>query len=267
MVVKIRFARFGPRHSPFYNIVVAQARSARDSKPLEVVGTYNPLPQKPTNLSEEEAKVAKAFKEISIDRSRVKYWLGVGAQPTDSVWRLLSMAGSTYQGIPLIIHHVLLYGYNNNAFISPYNKLSSWVKSLQEKGLFTVTEKAKNPETPVYSIPGALYPQGGSFGGSNIDEILLPKFQTSSFGSSDFLGYLRARGIRHVVLCGLTTIGAILGSARHGADLDYHAIIPRTGVMDDESDVNDFILQRVLPKFVDIVDMKDVKDLFTRATD
>jgi ribosomal protein S16 len=66
-------------------------RSARDSKPLEVVGTYNPLPQKPTNLSEEEAKVAKAFKEISIDRSRVKYWLGVGAQPTDSVWRLLSM--------------------------------------------------------------------------------------------------------------------------------------------------------------------------------
>ena len=39
-------------------------------------------------------------------------------------------AGSTYQGIPLIIHHVLPYGYNNNAFISPYNKLSSWVKSL-----------------------------------------------------------------------------------------------------------------------------------------
>jgi small subunit ribosomal protein S16 len=66
-------------------------RSARDSKPLEVIGTYNPVPQKPTNLSEAEASVAKAFKEISIDRSRVKYWLGVGAQPSDSVWRLLSM--------------------------------------------------------------------------------------------------------------------------------------------------------------------------------
>ncbi|KUL92183.1 hypothetical protein ZTR_02543 [Talaromyces verruculosus] len=164
-------------------------------------------------------------------------------------------AGSTYQGIPLIIHHVLPYGYNNNAFISP------------EKSLSTVTEKAKNPETPIYSIPEALYPQGGSFGGSNIDEVLLPKFQTSSFGSSDFLGYLRARGIRHVVLCSMTTVGAILGPARHGADLDYHVIIPRTGVMDDEDDVNNFILQRVLPKFVDIVDMKDVKDLFTSATD
>lgn len=176
-------------------------------------------------------------------------------------------AGGAYVGIPLIIHHVLPYGYNNNEFISPYNKLSSWVNSLQEKRLFTVTEKAKNPETPVYSIPEALYPQGGSFGGSNIDEILLPKFQTSSFGSSDLLGYLRARGILHVVLCGLTTLGAILGSARHGADLDYHVIIPRSGVMDDEDDVNDFILQRVLPKFVDIVDMEDVKNLFTRATD
>lgn len=179
---------------------------------------------------------------------------------------LKELAGGAYVGIPLIIHHVLPYGYNNNAFISPYNKLSSWVKSLQEKGLFTVTEKAKNPETPVYSIPEALYPQGGSFGGSNIDEILLPKFQTSSFGSSDLLGYLRARGIRHVVLCGLTTVGAILGSARHGADLDYHVIIPKSGVMDDDDDeVNDFILERVLPKFVDIVDMKDVKDLFTNA--
>jgi small subunit ribosomal protein S16 len=68
-------------------------RSARDSKPLEVIGTYNPIPQKPTNLSDEEARVAKPFKEIALDRSRAKYWLGVGAQPSESVWRLLSMAG------------------------------------------------------------------------------------------------------------------------------------------------------------------------------
>ncbi|CRG87661.1 Ribosomal protein S16, mitochondrial [Talaromyces islandicus] len=93
MVVRIRLSRFGPRHSPFYNIVVAQARTARDSKPLEVIGTYNPIPQKPTNLSEKEALVAKPFKEISLDQTRAKYWLGVGAQPTDGVWRLLTMLG------------------------------------------------------------------------------------------------------------------------------------------------------------------------------
>ncbi|KAI5304150.1 37S ribosomal protein S16, mitochondrial [Ascosphaera pollenicola] len=93
MVVKLRLARFGKRHQPLYNIVVAQARSARDSKPLEVIGTYNPTPQKPTGLSDYEARNAKPYKDIALDQSRAKYWLGVGAQPSDTVWRLLSMVG------------------------------------------------------------------------------------------------------------------------------------------------------------------------------
>ncbi|KAF7593241.1 37S ribosomal protein S16, mitochondrial [Aspergillus hancockii] len=93
MVVRIRLARFGNKHQPFYNIVVAQARSARNSKPLEVIGTYNPVPQRPTNLSDEEALSARPFKEVSLDQTRAKYWLGVGAQPSDGVWRLLSLAG------------------------------------------------------------------------------------------------------------------------------------------------------------------------------
>ncbi|OJJ58207.1 hypothetical protein ASPSYDRAFT_58719 [Aspergillus sydowii CBS 593.65] len=97
MVVRIRLARFGNKHQPFYNIVVAQARSARNSKPLEVIGTLNPVPQRPTNLSDEEAARARAYKEISLDRSRAKYWLGVGAQPSDSVWRLLNLAGLVQQ--------------------------------------------------------------------------------------------------------------------------------------------------------------------------
>ena len=66
-------------------------RTARDSKPLEVLGTYNPLPQRPTNLSTEEARKARAYKEIALDRSRAKYWLGVGAQPTDTAWRLMEL--------------------------------------------------------------------------------------------------------------------------------------------------------------------------------
>ncbi|KAL8963839.1 MAG: hypothetical protein Q9183_004913, partial [Haloplaca sp. 2 TL-2023] len=47
MVLKIRLARFGRRNAPFYNIVVAQARTARNSKPLEVLGTYDPIPKTP----------------------------------------------------------------------------------------------------------------------------------------------------------------------------------------------------------------------------
>lgn len=72
-------------------------RSARDSKPLEVIGTYNPIPQRPKNLSDEEARTAKPYKEIALDRSRAKYWLGVGAQPSDTVWRMLSMVSTAMQ--------------------------------------------------------------------------------------------------------------------------------------------------------------------------
>ncbi|KAL2813246.1 37S ribosomal protein S16 [Aspergillus granulosus] len=93
MVVRIRLSRFGNKHQPFYNIVVAQARTARDSKPLEVIGTFNPIPQRPTNLSDEEAKSARPYKDIALDKARASYWLGVGAQPSDSVWRILSLAG------------------------------------------------------------------------------------------------------------------------------------------------------------------------------
>jgi len=87
MVVRIRLARFGRKRAPFYNIVVAQARTARNSKPIEVLGTYDPIPKTPLSGR------GMPYKDIKIDSARAKYWLGVGAQPSDPVWRLLSMAG------------------------------------------------------------------------------------------------------------------------------------------------------------------------------
>ncbi|KAI1140911.1 ribosomal protein S16, mitochondrial [Hypoxylon sp. FL0543] len=88
MVVKIRLARFGRRNSPFYNIVVAHARTARNSRPLEVIGTYDPIP-KPDPYDDS----GRLHKDIKLDTLRAKYWIGVGAQPTDTVWRLLSLLG------------------------------------------------------------------------------------------------------------------------------------------------------------------------------
>ncbi|OLN96466.1 Ribosomal protein S16, mitochondrial [Colletotrichum chlorophyti] len=88
MVVRIRLARFGRVNQPFYNIVVSQARTARNSKPIEVIGTYDPLPKlDPYDASN------KPHKDIRLDSLRARYWIGVGAQPTDTVWRLLSMVG------------------------------------------------------------------------------------------------------------------------------------------------------------------------------
>ncbi|KAI4170548.1 MAG: hypothetical protein LQ343_004925 [Gyalolechia ehrenbergii] len=108
MVLKIRLARFGKRNAPFYNIVVAQARTARNSKPLEVlgssllsfiIGTYDPIPKPPPSGE------GKAIKDIKLDISRAKYWLGVGAQPSEPAWRLLSMIGllePKYHGPPQV---------------------------------------------------------------------------------------------------------------------------------------------------------------------
>ncbi|KAF1816741.1 ribosomal protein S16 [Eremomyces bilateralis CBS 781.70] len=86
MVVRIRLARFGKRHSPFYNVVVTQARTARNSKPMEVLGTYDP---KPKSALDGEGR---QFKDIKLDVARAKYWLGVGAQPSDPARAMLSMA-------------------------------------------------------------------------------------------------------------------------------------------------------------------------------
>ncbi|KAG7291375.1 Ribosomal protein S16, mitochondrial [Staphylotrichum longicolle] len=88
MVVKIRLARFGRTNSPFYNIVVAHARTARNSRPLEVIGTYDPIPKK-----DPYDTTGRLHKDIKLDTTRAKYWIGVGAHPTETVWRLLSMVG------------------------------------------------------------------------------------------------------------------------------------------------------------------------------
>ena len=169
-----------------------------------------------------------------------------------------------HDGVPLIIHHVFPAGINGNAFISPYDKLAAWFAKLEASGAFT--REAADPNRPSFPIVRELLApprpeDGGRWGGSR-DEIVVPKLTAGCFSSSELQGYLRARGVRHVVLCGLTTAGAILGSARLGADLDFHVVVPREGVMDDDPEVNDFLLDRVLPRFVDLVSLADVEGLF-----
>lgn len=173
-----------------------------------------------------------------------------GTQPKD--------ATGVYDNVPMIIDHVFPAGINGNAFISPYNKLAKWFAKLEASGAFS--REAADPNRPSYQILQALRPEDGQWGTK--DEIIVPKITAGCFSSSELQGYLRARGVRHVVLCGLTTAGAILGSARLGADLDFHVVVPREGVMDDDPEVNDFLLDKVLPKFVDVVPIADVERLF-----
>lgn len=81
MSLKIRLARGGAKKRPFYSIVVADARSPRDGRFIEKLGTYNPMIER------------GAADRVTLKEERVKHWLGVGALPTDRVARFLGDAG------------------------------------------------------------------------------------------------------------------------------------------------------------------------------
>ena len=77
-MVKIRLRRMGAKKAPFYRVVVADARSPRDGRCIEEIGTYNPL----TNPA-----------VVSIDVEKAQNWIKNGAQPTDTVRSLLKKDG------------------------------------------------------------------------------------------------------------------------------------------------------------------------------
>ena len=78
MAVKLRLKRMGKKKKPFYRIVAADARSPRDGRFIEVVGTYNPI-KKPAS--------------VTVDSEKALKWLQNGAVPTDTVRSILSKEG------------------------------------------------------------------------------------------------------------------------------------------------------------------------------
>ncbi len=78
MAVKMRLTRMGDKKSPFYRIVVVDARVARDGKYIDKIGHYNPIKQPA---------------EVVIDQDKAKDWLAKGVQPTETVRSLLINAG------------------------------------------------------------------------------------------------------------------------------------------------------------------------------
>src|SRR5438094_5337415 len=81
MALAIRLSRGGAKKRPYYRIVVADSRKARDGRFIEKLGSYNPL-------------LAKDSPErVKLDAERISHWLGVGAQPSDRVLRFLDAAG------------------------------------------------------------------------------------------------------------------------------------------------------------------------------
>ncbi|AYF75231.1 30S ribosomal protein S16 [Nocardia yunnanensis] len=87
MAVRIKLTRMGKIRNPQYRVVIADARTRRDGRAIEAIGIYQP---------KEEPSL------IQIDSERAQYWLGVGAQPTEPVKRLLEITGDwqKFKGLP-----------------------------------------------------------------------------------------------------------------------------------------------------------------------
>lgn len=81
MAVAIRLSRGGAKKRPYYRIVVADSRAARDGKYLEQIGTYNPMLPKDSG------------ERVKLNEDRARHWLSVGATPSDRVLRFLDAAG------------------------------------------------------------------------------------------------------------------------------------------------------------------------------
>ena len=81
-MVKMRLKRMGQKKAPFYRIVVADSRSPRDGRFIEEIGYYDPNTEPST---------------IKIDEEAAKKWLSTGAQPTETVGKLLKIAGIPYR--------------------------------------------------------------------------------------------------------------------------------------------------------------------------
>jgi len=87
VAVKIKLQRLGKIRQPQYRIIVADSRARRSGKAIETIGKYHPL-QEPSF--------------IEVDTDRAQYWLGVGAQPTEPVQRILEITGDwqKFKGLP-----------------------------------------------------------------------------------------------------------------------------------------------------------------------
>ena len=80
MAVKLRLKRFGRRHRPFYRVGAVDVRQPRDGRLIEELGWYDPSAKDPD-------------RQLFLNRERIEHWISVGAQPTDTVCRLLKRQG------------------------------------------------------------------------------------------------------------------------------------------------------------------------------
>ncbi len=136
MAVKMRLQRHGSKKRPFYFIVVADARSPRDGKFIQKLGSYNPLTVPAT---------------IQIDRQKALDWLHKGAQPTDTVRRILSFKGVLY--LKHLLRGVTLGLFDEAAAMEKFTKWSGEHDAEFAKRQESHKKSRTNTRTPMRRVP------------------------------------------------------------------------------------------------------------------
>jgi small subunit ribosomal protein S16 len=146
MAAKMRLQRHGSKKRPFYFIVVADARAPRDGKFIQKIGTYNPLTVPAT---------------IQLDRQKALEWLHKGAQPTDTVRRILS-----FKGVLFLKH--LLRGVKLGLFddATAMVKFQKWhddheAQIARKSEDHRKAQKARRSQPVVKKVETAAKPEGG----------------------------------------------------------------------------------------------------------
>ncbi len=125
MAVKLRLARGGAKKRPYYYIVAANSNAPRDGRWIERIGTYNPMLPKDSG------------ERVKLDLERCKYWLSVGAQPTDRVARFLDGADLMKRDAK-----------NNPDKAKPKKKAQERQKAIEEKRLAAEQAAREAAEAP-----------------------------------------------------------------------------------------------------------------------
>ena len=130
MATKLRFSRHGSKKNPFYWLVAADSRKARDSQFIEKLGTYNPL------LSKDDKN------RILFNKERIDYWLSKGAQPTEKAEKLFSLEGITVS-------------FKHKKFRKAHAPNTSTEKRLSKKAKLKLEETSKQAATDTQETPEA----------------------------------------------------------------------------------------------------------------
>jgi small subunit ribosomal protein S16 len=147
MPVKIRLQRHGSKKRPFYFIVVADGRSPRDGKFIQKLGTYNPLTEPAT---------------IQLDRQKALEWLHKGAQPTDTVRKLLSYKGVLY--LKHLLRGVTLGLFDQATAMEKFQKWHSEHEAEIKKRQEAAQRDRRTRRNPPYRRPERRTENSGSEG-------------------------------------------------------------------------------------------------------